>query len=126
MQEIVSRLGLPDGSITHYGLNGDVNNVLMMADIVLYGSSQEIQSFPPLLIRAMSFGIPIMVPDLPGLRNYVSLFEICCQDATAQLPPPPSFSFSLCYFLSHAYSLVLRLLMVSMGLSFQNIILMLY
>ncbi|CAK9313391.1 unnamed protein product [Citrullus colocynthis] len=71
LKEIVSRLGLPDGSITHYGLNGDVNNVLMMADIVLYGSSQEIQSFPPLLIRAMSFGIPIMVPDLPGLRNYI-------------------------------------------------------
>ena len=77
VQEIASRLGLPDASITHYGLNGDVNNVLMMADIVLYGSSQEIQSFPPLLIRAMSFGIPIMVPDLPALRNYVSLSEIC-------------------------------------------------
>ncbi|KAG6602279.1 uncharacterized protein LOC111459418 isoform X1 [Cucurbita moschata] len=71
LQEIASRLGLPDASITHYGLNGDVNNVLMMADIVLYGSSQEIQSFPPLLIRAMSFGIPIMVPDLPALRNYI-------------------------------------------------------
>ncbi|KAA0057129.1 hypothetical protein IC582_005752 [Cucumis melo] len=71
LKEIASRLGLPDGSITHYGLNGDVNNVLMMADIVLYGSSQEIQSFPPLLIRAMSFGIPIMVPDLPALRNYI-------------------------------------------------------
>ncbi|XP_022133864.1 uncharacterized protein LOC111006310 isoform X2 [Momordica charantia] len=71
LQEIASRLGLPDGSITHYGLNGDVNGVLMMADIVLYGSSQEIQSFPLLLIRAMSFGIPIMVPDLPALRNYI-------------------------------------------------------
>ncbi|XP_023550213.1 uncharacterized protein LOC111808462 isoform X1 [Cucurbita pepo subsp. pepo] len=71
LKEIASRLGLPDGSIIHYGLNGDVNNVLMMADIVLYGSAQEIQSFPPLLIRAMSFEIPIMVPDLPALRNYI-------------------------------------------------------
>lgn len=99
MQEITSRLGLPDGSVTHYGLNGDVNGVLMMADIVLYGSSQEMQSFPPLLIRAMSFEIPIMVPDLPALRNYVSLFEIHFHDVTARLPLPHSCIFLLLLFL---------------------------
>lgn len=60
----------------------------MMADIVLYGSSQEIQSFPPLLIRAMSFGIPIMVPDLPALRNYVSLrYAVTMQQHNSRFSP---------------------------------------
>jgi hypothetical protein len=67
-------LGLPHGSIRHYGLNGDVNSVLLIADIVLYGSAQDVQGFPPLLIRAMTFEIPVIAPDFPVLRKYVSLF----------------------------------------------------
>jgi len=67
-------LGLPHGSIRHYGLNGDVNSVLLIADIVLYGSAQDVQGFPPLLIRAMTFEIPVVAPDFPVLRKYVSLF----------------------------------------------------
>ncbi|OIW13208.1 hypothetical protein TanjilG_17651 [Lupinus angustifolius] len=71
LQEVTSRLGLPHGSIRHYGLNGDVNSVLLMADIVLYGSAQDVQGFPPLLIRAMTFEIPVITPDLPVLRKYI-------------------------------------------------------
>ncbi|KAF8397779.1 hypothetical protein HHK36_016701 [Tetracentron sinense] len=71
LQEVASRLGLPHGSIRHYGMNGDVNSVLLMADVVLYGSFQEEQGFPPLLIRSMSFGIPVLAPDLPIIRKYV-------------------------------------------------------
>ncbi|XP_061363796.1 uncharacterized protein LOC133307319 isoform X2 [Gastrolobium bilobum] len=71
LQEVASRLGLPHGSIRHYGLNGDVNSVLLMADIILYGSAQEVQGFPPLLIRAMTFEIPVVVPDFPVLRKYI-------------------------------------------------------
>jgi hypothetical protein len=41
--------------VRHYGLNGDANSVLLVADIVLYGSSQDEQGFPPVLIRAMTF-----------------------------------------------------------------------
>lgn len=48
-QEVTSHLGLLHGSVRHYGLNGDVNSVLLMADIVLYGSSQDVQGFPPLV-----------------------------------------------------------------------------
>ncbi|KAL6129301.1 hypothetical protein ACLB2K_072653 [Fragaria x ananassa] len=70
-QEVASRLGLHQGSLRHYGLNGDVNSVLSMADIVLYGSSQDEQGFPPLLIRAMTFGIPVIAPDYPVLKKYV-------------------------------------------------------
>jgi len=54
-------------------LNGDVNSVLLMADIILYGSAQEVQGFPPLLIRAMTFEIPVIAPDFPVLKKYVSL-----------------------------------------------------
>lgn len=43
----------------------------MMSDIVLYSSSQDEQSFPPLLIRAMSIGIPIVASDYPVIRKYV-------------------------------------------------------
>lgn len=71
LQEVASRLGVPHGSIKHHGLNGDVNSVLLMADIILYGSAQEGQGFPPLLIRAMTFEIPVIVPDFPVLKKYI-------------------------------------------------------
>ncbi|KAK9911569.1 hypothetical protein M0R45_035466 [Rubus argutus] len=47
--EVASRLGLLHGSVRHYGLNGDVNSVLLMADIVLY----------------------VIAPDFPVLKKYV-------------------------------------------------------
>ncbi|KAK9283587.1 hypothetical protein L1049_011836 [Liquidambar formosana] len=71
LQEVASRLGLLHGSVAHYGMDGDVNSVLLMADIVLYGSSQDEQGFPPLLIRAMSFGIPVIAPDFPVIKKYL-------------------------------------------------------
>ncbi|CAL1386938.1 unnamed protein product [Linum trigynum] len=72
IQEVASGLGLIQGSVRHYGLNGDVNSVLLMADIVLYGSSQDEQGFPPLITRAMTFGIPVMTPEIPIMKKYVS------------------------------------------------------
>ncbi|MBA0624407.1 hypothetical protein Godav_009771, partial [Gossypium davidsonii] len=71
LQQVASRLGLPQGSVRHYGLDGDTNGVILMADIVLYGSSQEEQGFPPLIIRAMTFGIPVITPDFPIIKKYV-------------------------------------------------------
>ncbi|KAJ7974974.1 Glycosyl transferase, family 1 [Quillaja saponaria] len=71
LKEVASRLGLTRGSIRHYGLNGDVNGVLLMADIIVYGSAQDGQGFPPLLVRAMTFGIPIVAPDSAVLKKYV-------------------------------------------------------
>ncbi|KAL5709702.1 hypothetical protein ACHQM5_020360 [Ranunculus cassubicifolius] len=71
LQEVASRLGLPHGSLSHYGLDKDVNSALLMADIVLHGSFQDEQGFPSLLIRAMSFGIPVVAPDLPIIKKYV-------------------------------------------------------
>ncbi|XVF75659.1 hypothetical protein PTKIN_Ptkin13bG0204600 [Pterospermum kingtungense] len=71
LQQVASRLGLMQGSVWHYGLDGDANGVLLMADIVLYGSSQEEQGFPPLILRAMTFRIPVITPDFPIMKKYV-------------------------------------------------------
>lgn len=76
MQQVASRLGLTQGSVRHYGLDGDVNGVLLMADIVLYGTSQEEQGFPSLIIRAMTFGIPVITPDFPIMKKYVRPFKL--------------------------------------------------
>ncbi|KAL5981828.1 hypothetical protein ACLOJK_015894 [Asimina triloba] len=69
--DISSRLGFPDGSISHYGMDVDMNSVFLMTDIVIYSSFQEEQGFPPLLIRAMSFEVPIVVPDLAIIKRYI-------------------------------------------------------
>ncbi|KAI4302294.1 hypothetical protein MLD38_038063 [Melastoma candidum] len=39
-QDVMSHLGLGPGSVQHFGMNADVNSMLIMADIVLYGSSR--------------------------------------------------------------------------------------
>ncbi|XP_068646128.1 uncharacterized protein [Aristolochia californica] len=71
LQEVSLRLGLPNGSVKHYSMDSDVNSILLMADIVLYGSFHEEQGFPPLLIRAMSFEKPIIAPDLAIIKKYI-------------------------------------------------------
>ncbi|CAM8961935.1 unnamed protein product [Rhodiola kirilowii] len=71
LQEVASRLGLLHGSVKHYGMTDDVNSLLLMSDIVIYGSTQDSQEFPPLLIRAMSFRIPIIVPDYSVVKKYI-------------------------------------------------------
>ena len=57
-------------------MNSDVNGLMLMADIVIYASSQAEQGFPPLLTLAMSFGIPVIAPDLPDIRKHVSSFKL--------------------------------------------------
>ncbi|KAH9610710.1 hypothetical protein KSS87_021701 [Heliosperma pusillum] len=71
LKGVATRLRLNPGSLGHYRMDHDVNGAILMADIVLHGSSHEEQAFPPLLKRAMSFGIPIVVPDISVTRRYV-------------------------------------------------------
>ncbi|XP_020094017.1 uncharacterized protein LOC109714032 isoform X2 [Ananas comosus] len=70
-QELATHMGFPDGSVRRYAMDGDVDTLLAMADIVLYGSFQEEPSFPSLLLRAMSFGAPILAPNLTIIKKYV-------------------------------------------------------
>ncbi|KAL8461176.1 hypothetical protein ACS0TY_031800 [Phlomoides rotata] len=87
--DVASRLSLNQGSLKHYGINSDVDGLILMADVILYGSSQEEQRFPPLLTRAMSFGIPVLAPDYLVIRKYLlshggpkyTLLWIICNEA---------------------------------------------
>ncbi|KAI7730055.1 hypothetical protein M8C21_020006 [Ambrosia artemisiifolia] len=71
LQDIAGLLGLRRDSVGHYGLDGDVDEMLLIADIVLYGSSQDEQGFPSLITRAMTYGVPIIAPDYPIIKRYV-------------------------------------------------------
>ncbi|KAM0949480.1 putative glycosyl transferase, family 1 [Dioscorea sansibarensis] len=71
IREVASRMGFPDDSVRHYGMDGDVNSVLLISDLVLYTSFQEEQTFPPLLVRAMSFGVPFIAPNSAQIEKYV-------------------------------------------------------
>ncbi|XP_075499447.1 LOW QUALITY PROTEIN: uncharacterized protein LOC142537843 [Primulina tabacum] len=72
IQDVATRLRLHHGSLRHYDINRDVNGIVLMADIVLYCSSHDEQGFPPLVTRAMSFGIPVIAPDYPVIRKHVT------------------------------------------------------
>ncbi|KAJ0967122.1 hypothetical protein J5N97_024039 [Dioscorea zingiberensis] len=71
IREVASRMGFPDGSVKHYGMDGDVNSVLLISNLILYSSFQEEQTFPPLLVRAMSFGVPFIAPNSATIEKYV-------------------------------------------------------
>ncbi|XP_059309609.1 uncharacterized protein LOC132060646 isoform X2 [Lycium ferocissimum] len=55
LQDIATRLGLCEGSLSHHDMKGDVNGIILIADIIFYSSPKHEQEYPPILIRAMSF-----------------------------------------------------------------------
>ncbi|KAL2336096.1 hypothetical protein Fmac_010542 [Flemingia macrophylla] len=71
LETMAHSLKYPRGVIEH--IAGDLNSdsVLDAADVVIYGSFLEEQSFPEILIRAMTFEKPIIAPDVPMIRKYV-------------------------------------------------------
>ncbi|PWA81348.1 glycosyl transferase, family 1 [Artemisia annua] len=71
LEEIASNLNYPSGTVHHAAMNEDVYNVLDIADLVIYGSFLEEQSFPDILIKAMCFEKPIVAPDLSIIKKYV-------------------------------------------------------
>ena len=65
-------LRYPRGVVRHIAIDEDeADNVLAAADILIYGSFLEEQSFPGILIKSMSFGKPIIAPDLSMIKKYV-------------------------------------------------------
>ncbi|CAN6305966.1 unnamed protein product [Urochloa humidicola] len=71
-QELASHMGLPAGSIKQFSMTHDIRNLLMFVDIVLYGSLRQEPGFPPLLLRSMSYEIPIVAPNLTVITKYVT------------------------------------------------------
>eukprot|EP01018_Ginkgo_biloba_P037807 Gb_27708 [translate_table: standard] len=72
LQAIALQLGFPSGSVQHVGVDGDVSVILSIADLVLYGSFREEQAFPSILVQAMSFEKPIIVPNLTIIQKYIA------------------------------------------------------
>ncbi|KAJ9171458.1 hypothetical protein P3X46_014825 [Hevea brasiliensis] len=71
VEAIAVKLRYPRGAVKHIAIDGDEGSVLNAADIVVYGSFHEEQSFPEILIKAMCIGKPIIAPDLHMIRKYV-------------------------------------------------------
>lgn len=57
----------------HVPVDADSENALSMADLVIYGSCLEEQSFPKVLVKAMGMGKPIIAADLASIRKHVCL-----------------------------------------------------
>ncbi|WJX86891.1 hypothetical protein P8452_69140 [Trifolium repens] len=71
LETMAQSLKYPKGTIEL--IAGDLNSesVLGTADVVIYGSLLEEQSFPEILIKAMCFEKPIIAPDISMIRKYV-------------------------------------------------------
>jgi len=52
--------------------DADEINFLGIANLVIYGSFLEEQSFPSVLLQAMNLGKLVVAPDLDMIKKYVS------------------------------------------------------
>ncbi|EYU32192.1 hypothetical protein ABFS82_02G169700 [Erythranthe guttata] len=71
VETIAQNLNYPNGTVNHIGVDGNTDNVVRDADILIYGSFLEENIFPEILSKAMCLGKPIIVPDLPIIQKYV-------------------------------------------------------
>ena len=60
----------------HVAMDQNIDTVIDTADLVVYGSFLKEHSFPGVLLKAMCFEKPIVAPDLPATRKYVSIIII--------------------------------------------------
>ncbi|KAL2478723.1 glycosyl transferase family 1 protein [Forsythia ovata] len=71
VETIALNLRYPNETVKHVAVDGDTNDVLSTADLVIYGSFLEEQSFPYILQKAMCLGKPVIAPDLSMIRKYI-------------------------------------------------------
>ncbi|XP_065024191.1 uncharacterized protein LOC135649596 [Musa acuminata AAA Group] len=71
LEAIARNVGFPSNIVENIVVAGDMNNFINIADIVIYGSFLEEQSFPSVLMQAMSLGKLIIAPDLDMISKYV-------------------------------------------------------
>ncbi|CAN1309145.1 hypothetical protein LINPERPRIM_LOCUS27589 [Linum perenne] len=71
IEAIAAKLSYPNGVVKHIGVSEDLSSVLNAADLVVYGSFHEEQSFPEVVMKAMSIGKPVIAPDIAVIRKYV-------------------------------------------------------
>ncbi|XP_020573840.1 uncharacterized protein LOC110020175 [Phalaenopsis equestris] len=61
----------PKGVVHEIGGGADDYSFLGIADVVIYASFLEEQSFPPVLLQAMSLGKLVVAPDLDMINKYI-------------------------------------------------------
>ncbi|XP_008791488.1 uncharacterized protein LOC103708367 [Phoenix dactylifera] len=71
LETIALEVGYPRGIVEHVVFDEDMNSFLGIADLVIYGSFLEEQSFPKVLMQAMNLGKLVIAPDLGMIRRYV-------------------------------------------------------
>lgn len=63
--------GYPGDSVQLIAHYTDEINLLGAANLVIYGSFLDEQSFPPVLIQAMNLGKLVVAPDLHMIKKHV-------------------------------------------------------
>ncbi|KAG6402676.1 hypothetical protein SASPL_134878 [Salvia splendens] len=72
VETIALKFGFPKDTVKHVAVDQNIDTVIDTADLVVYGSFLEEHSFPGVLLKSMCFEKPIVAPDLPATRKYVS------------------------------------------------------
>ncbi|KAG2590197.1 hypothetical protein PVAP13_5NG280500 [Panicum virgatum] len=70
LESVALSVGFPRGAVEHVAA-GDKHNLLRTADLVIYGSCLEEQSFPSVLVQAMSLEKLVIAPDLAIVRKHI-------------------------------------------------------
>lgn len=73
VQTIATNLRYPVGMVKHLAFDENADSIVSIADLVIYSSFVEGQSFPNILLKAMCYEKPIIAPDLPVFRKYVCI-----------------------------------------------------
>nr|GMD31581.1 Phosphatidyl-myo-inositol mannosyltransferase [Ipomoea batatas] len=71
VEAIAQNLKYPNGMVKHFAPDEDTESILSIADIVIYASFREEESFPSTLLKAMRFGKPIIAPDLSIIKKNI-------------------------------------------------------
>ncbi|KAG6555421.1 hypothetical protein Mapa_002648 [Marchantia paleacea] len=71
LQVMSQHVGMPSGLVQHVGIDEDIHGLLWTADTVVYASVSEEHAFPPILVRAMTFERPVILPDLGVIRQHI-------------------------------------------------------
>ncbi|TKW15466.1 hypothetical protein SEVIR_5G238500v4 [Setaria viridis] len=70
LESIALSVGFPRGAVEHVA-DGDKDSLLGTADLVIYGSCLEEQSFPSVLVQAMSLEKLVIAPDLAIIKKHI-------------------------------------------------------
>ncbi|VFQ94688.1 unnamed protein product [Cuscuta campestris] len=71
VETIALNLKYPNGMVKHFAPGEDTESILSIADVVIYASFREEQSFPNTLLKAMCFGKPVVAPNISIIKKNV-------------------------------------------------------